>query len=35
VASWTQGAKEPFLVVVDHENPIKEHRGRILVIRPQ
>jgi hypothetical protein len=35
MASWTQGTKEPFLVVVDHENPITERRGRILVIRPQ
>jgi hypothetical protein len=35
MASWAQGAKDPFLVVVDHENPIKEHRGRILVIRPR
>jgi hypothetical protein len=35
MASWTQGAEAPFLVVVDHENPITERRGRILVIRPQ
>jgi hypothetical protein len=33
MASWTQGTKEPVLVVVDHENPIKERRGRILVFR--
>jgi len=35
MASWTQGAKEPFLVVVDRENPITERRGRILVFRLQ
>jgi hypothetical protein len=35
MVNWTQSAKEPFLVVVDRENPIKERRGRILVIRPQ
>jgi hypothetical protein len=35
MASWTQGAKEPFLVVVDHENPIRERKGRILVFRLQ
>lgn len=34
-ASWTQGAKDPILVVVDHENPIKKRKGRILVIRPR
>jgi hypothetical protein len=33
MASWTQGAKEPFLVVADHENPIREKRVRILVFR--
>jgi len=33
MASWTQGAKEPFLVVVDHENPITKGRGRILVLQ--
>lgn len=27
MASWTQGAKEPFLVVVDRKNPITERRG--------
>lgn len=35
MASWTQGAKEPFLVVVDHENPITKRRGRILVLKLQ
>jgi len=34
-ASWTQGAEEPFLVVVDNESTIKKKRGRILLIRPQ
>jgi hypothetical protein len=34
LASWTQGTEEPFLVIVDHENPITKRRGRILVIWP-
>ena len=35
VASWTQGAMEPFLVIVDNESLINKQKGRILVIRPQ
>ena len=35
VASWTQGAKQPLLMVVDNESLLKEKKGRILVIRTQ
>ena len=35
MASFTQGAKEPFLVVLDHENPITKRRGRVLVLQLQ
>lgn len=35
MASWTQGAEEPFLVVVDNESTINKGRGRILLIQPQ
>jgi len=35
VATWAQGTKEPILVVVDHENPVKHRKERILLIRPQ
>ena len=34
MASWTQGAKEPFLVVVDNDSLIKNKKGRIFLIRP-
>jgi len=35
VAAWAQGTKEPILVVVDNENPVKHRKARILLIRPQ
>ena len=35
MASWTQGAKEPLLVVVDNDYRTKKIKGRILLIRPQ
>ena len=34
MASWTQGAREPLLVVVDNESTINKKRGRILLLRP-
>lgn len=34
MASWTQGAPESLLVVVDNESTIKKKRGRILLLRP-
>ncbi len=35
MATWVQGSKKPFLVIVDHENPKSERTGRILVFRLQ
>jgi len=35
MASWAQGAEEPFLVVVDNESTINKGQGRILLIRPR
>lgn len=35
VMAWAQGAAEPILVVVDHENPVKHGKERILLIRPK
>ena len=34
MASWTQGAEKPILVVVDNESVSRKGKGRILVIRP-
>jgi len=35
MASWAEGAKNPILVLVDHENPKTEIKGRIIVFRLQ
>lgn len=35
MASWTQGAEEPILVVVDNDYRTKKIKGRVLLIRPK
>jgi hypothetical protein len=35
MASWTQGAEQPFLVIVERTNRFNNKKGQILLIRPQ
>lgn len=35
MARWTQGAEQPFLVIVERTNRLKNKKGRIFLIRPQ